>query len=75
MSAANGNGPAQPVQPDPAYVIAALTEENQAANANRIYLMSLLRQMQAEFTESVAAWEADRASLKARIEELTETSA
>lgn len=51
-------------QPDAQFVIATLQEEIAAANANRVYLISCLKQLQAEFREAQALWGLERDSLK-----------
>lgn len=60
MSGLNGVSSGAP-QPKPEFVVAALQEELQAAHANRLYLMSVIKQMQAEH-------EAEKASLLATIQ-------
>jgi hypothetical protein len=72
MSESNGNGrgqqaavqtPAAPAQPDQQYVIATLMEENQQLNANKLYLLAMLKQMQAEYREAEQLWALEKASL------------
>ena len=38
-------------------------EENRALNENKLYLLSILKQMQAEFHAARQLWEAERDSL------------
>lgn len=57
-------------QPDPEYIIGALKDELSAANDNRVYLISVLKQAQAEFAEAQDVWAAERESLLKRIQEL-----
>lgn len=67
MPDSNGAVPAQPVQPDPQYIIAALVEENRALCDNKLYLLAILKQIQGEYAEAQAMWELERESLtKAR---------
>lgn len=54
-------------QPDPQFVIAALTEELRAAHDNRLYLLSLLKHVQAEQSSAAVQWEAEKESLLATI--------
>jgi hypothetical protein len=54
-----------PPQPDPRYIIAALQEENETLNQNKLYLIAVLRQLQQEFRDAQAMWELERESLKA----------
>jgi fructose-1,6-bisphosphatase len=51
-------------QPDSRYIIETLIDENKALNDNRLYLMSLLKQVAAEFNEAKELWELERESLK-----------
>lgn len=50
-------------QPDPTFVLETLQQELNAANANRIYLMACLRQMQQEFHDAQEMWVIERESL------------
>lgn len=56
-----------PPQPEAEYIIAALQEELQTANQNRLYLLSLLKQMVAEHQADRSLWEVERESLLKRI--------
>jgi hypothetical protein len=64
----NGTGPVEPVQPEPQYVIQALHEENKLLYDNKLYLLSIIKQMQAEFRDAQAMWELERESLLKRTE-------
>lgn len=56
-------GGEQPVQPDPQHIVAALQEELDRVNANRVYLLAVLRQMRQEFREAQEMWSIERESL------------
>jgi len=49
---------------DPQFVIQTLFEENRALNENRLYLMALLKQLQAEFLAAKELWDLEKQSLK-----------
>ena len=55
-------------QPEAAFVIAAQQQEIMALNDNKIYLLAILGQLQAEFRDAQAMWELERASLLAERE-------
>lgn len=57
------SAPQGPPQPDSQFVIATLQEELAAANQNRVYLISLLKQIQQEYRDAQALWQLERDSL------------
>lgn len=62
----------EPIQPEAEYVIAALQEELQAAHANRIYLLAVLKKTVTEFAQARELWGLERASIIADRDEKTE---
>lgn len=59
---------AEQIQPDLQYVVAALVEENRVLNDNKLYLLSVMKQIQAEFHDAREMWDLERASLKTKTE-------
>ena len=53
----------QAVQPDQEYVIAALMEDNNALQQNKLYLIAVIKQMQAEFAFEREMWGLEKESL------------
>jgi hypothetical protein len=55
----------QAPQPSNEFVIAALHEENRSLYDNKLYLLALIKQIQAEFRQARELWATERASLVA----------
>lgn len=66
--------PTGPVQPDIQFYIEVLQEELKSKEDNRLYLLSVIKQMQSEWANREAEWALERESLSKRIEELQTSS-
>lgn len=65
----------QPFKVEHEHIITALREELVASQDNRLFLLATLKQIQAEYRDALALWQAEKQSLLARIEatEVTRT--
>jgi len=56
----------QAAEIDPQHVIKVLLDENKQINENRLYLLALISQIQAEFADAQETWNLERESLKSK---------